>query len=171
MKGSSVRAATPSTRAWAYSLLAEAHVRDADAKGAFMALDASHAILDEERGGDEPRPRSTFFDGARLIGGRGVTAVRLGMIDEAEAPLNSAIAGMGGDPKTESRMLTHLARARLQQNELEEACRLAIRSLDVAQETGSTIGVKDLHDFRRDLSPWRDTDAVHDLDDRLAVQL
>jgi transcriptional regulator with XRE-family HTH domain len=171
VKGSSVRDASPSTRAWIYSLQAEAHVRDGDAADAFAALDAAQDVLDRPDSDEDRRPRSQFFDQARLVGERGVTAVRLHMPDVAEEPLAASIDGLASDPKTESRMLTHLARARLQQREVEEACRLAIRSLDVAQDTGSTIGIKDLHDFRQDLTPWRDVDAVHELDERLAVQL
>ena len=171
VKGCSINAATPSTKAWVHSLLAEAHVRDGNATAALKALDDAQTILDRTDPEDEPRPRSVFFDNARLVGERGVTAVRLRMPDQADQPLQAALDGLDGDPKTESRLLTHMARARLDQNELEEACRLAVRSLDIAQQSGSSIGVADIHDFRRDLTPWKETDSVRQLDERLAIPI
>ena len=171
VKGSRVLDATPSTRAWAYSLVAEAHVRDGNGAEAMTALDTAEEILSNGEPEDEPRPRAVFFDEARLVGERGVTSARLHMPDQAEDPLLRAIDGLNDDPKTESRMLTNLARVRLDQNEPDEAIRLAVESLEVAQRTGSEIGAGDIRALRRDLNPWRDLDGVHDLDELLAVQL
>lgn len=170
VKGSSVRNATPSTRAWAHSLIAEAHTRDGNAAGALTALDTAHDILDQAAG-DEPRPRSTFFDRARLAGERGVTGVRLGLPEQAEPALNEAMATLHDDPKTESRILTNLARVHLQRREVEQACATVIQSLDLAQRTGSKTGVRDIRDFRHQLEPWNDLDMVQQLDDHLAIVL
>lgn len=170
VKGTSVRNATPSTRAWAHSLIAEAHTRDGNAAGALTALDTAHDILD--RTADyEPRPRASFFDRARLAGERGVTGVRLGLPDQAEPALSEAIATLNDDPKTESRILTNLARVHLQRHEIEQACATVIDSLEVARRTGSKTGIRDIRDFRHQLQPWNNLNAVQQLDDRLAVDM
>ena len=170
VKGSAVRAATPSTRAWAYSLVAEAYTRDGNTAEAFRALDIAQDILSSEHD-DDPRPRSPFFDSARLAGERGVTGVRLHRPDDAEPALLEALAGLEKDPKSESRILTHLARVQLQRSEVEQACATVMRSLEVARRTGSSTGVRDIHDFRRGLTRWKDIDAVRQLDDHLAVKI
>ena len=171
MKGCSVDAATPSTRAWIWTLVAEAHTRGGSAAGALDALDQAREVLDGVHIEEEPRPRVIFFDEARLIGERGVTAVRLNLPNEAEPALQQALGTLDNDTKTESRILTHLARARLQQREVDEACQLAIRSLEVAQQTGSAMGITDIHDFRLNLNEWNGTDAVRQLDDKLATPI
>ncbi len=135
------------------------------------ALDTAEQILDRGDPENEPRPRAIFFDKARLVGERGVTATRLQLADEAEPALRSAIGQLNDDPKTESRMLTQLGRVRIDQDEPAEALRLALESLDVARRTGSEIGVGDIRDLRHDLSTWRDLNGIAELDDRLTVQL
>lgn len=171
VKGSRVTDATRSTRAWAYSLVAEAHVRDGNGTDAMQALDIAEDILDRSGLEDEPRPRAIFFDQARLVGERGVTATRLHLADQAEDPLVKAIDGLGHDPKTESRMLTHLARVRLSQDEPTEAIRLAIKSLEVALRTGSETGVDDIRTLRHDLNAWKGLDEIQELEEQLAVRL
>lgn len=159
--------ATPSTRAWILSLQAEAHTRDGDAVAAMGALDEADKLLTGTAGSDEPRPRVSFFDQARLLGERGVAAVRLGLPHEGEAALDEALRSITVDHKIQSRLLTKLAQAHLRQGNIERACELAIDSLDIARDTSASVD--DIRSLRHDLNPWVGAEALDRLDARLAA--
>jgi len=47
----------------------------------------------------------------------------------------------------------------------------ALRSLEVAHQTGSGVEVDDVRKFRQELHPWASTEPVRHLDELLAVEL
>ncbi len=120
---------------------------------------------------DGPRPLLGHFNEASLMGERGITAVQLHQPADAEPALDHALANMADYPKTQSRLLTNAARGHLQQGRFDQACSAALRSLDVALQTGSGVGVADVRELRVDFQPYASTDAVRELDEALAVQL
>lgn len=168
-QGIGSRHATPTTNAWLLALEAEAHAAAGNARGALAALDRADAAL-ERATADDPRPRVGFFDRARLAGERGVIAVRLGRPIEARETLDEALANLDvGAVKIRSRLLTSLATAQTLQGDIEDACRLALESLDIARRTETEPSLQDLYELRRQLEPWSDTTPVRQLDEQLAA--
>ena len=166
VKGINVDDATPGTRSWIHTLVAEAHTRDGNEAGALNAMDDAQEALDAED--NEPRPRAAFFDAGRLAGERGVTATRLGLHDVAEAELEIALGALQPEHKTRSRLLTNLARVRLAQGEADEAVAVAVESLAIARSTGSEASVADVRSFRHELKATHDDASLADLDELLA---
>ena len=75
--GFQINDASPSTRAWVYSLEAEAHTRADNESRAFAALENADRILTSSTNANDTRaPRIAFFDQIRLLGERGITAIR-----------------------------------------------------------------------------------------------
>lgn len=163
VRGFTANDATPTTKAWIGSLLAEAHTRGGDEVAAMTALDVAVKALD--KADDGPRPRAQFFDRARLIGERGVIAQRLAMAD-ARTYLQQALAGLEGHSKTRSRYLTAQARALTNEGDLDEAVNVAVLSLHLASSSGSQVGVDDIRRFRSELP---DSTLTTALDQALAA--
>jgi tetratricopeptide (TPR) repeat protein len=155
--------ATAGTRAWLGSLEAEAHAKAGHEAEAFRALDRATDALNRAVD-DEPRPRVSFFDDARLAGERGIIAVRLGAADEGRQALHDAIQGLRPGLKIESRLLTSLARAHLKQGDIEQACHVGRESVAVAIASETEPSLKDLLALRDEMRPWNDSAAVRDFD-------
>jgi tetratricopeptide (TPR) repeat protein len=158
--------ASTTTWAWLRSLEAEAHAKAGHEADAFRALDRAAAALDRAVD-DEPRPRVSFFDDSRLAGERGVISVRLGAADEGHRSLDDALRRLQPGLKIKSRLLTSLARAHLQQGDVDRACQVARDSLAVARSSETEPSLQDLLTFRDELRPWDDTSPVHDFDEAL----
>lgn len=161
--------ATPTTLAWVRCLEAEAHTRAGDTIGAFAALDAADLLLDSADDEEQKRPRVAFFNRARLLGERGVTAVRLNMPHEGRDALDEAVRGFPTDQKIASRLLTSLARAHLKQGHVDEACNLAVQSLAIAKRTDTSASVDDVRDLRHELQRWASESALAELDRMLVA--
>lgn len=95
--GFSVDDAEPHTRAWIFSLEAEAYTRAGNESGAFEAIDKAQAVLDRA-GTQHADSHSVFFDENRLLGERGVTAVRLGLAADGQAVHEQVLDEMDRHP-------------------------------------------------------------------------
>lgn len=171
IRGAKLDHANTATRIWNACLRAEVHTRTGHELDAFDALDEADQLLERLDPDDGRRPILGHFDHASLMGERGVTAVRLRRSNEAKPALDEALAALADFPKTQSRILTSIARVQLQQRDIDEAVAAALRSLDVAHQTGSGVGVDDVRKFRSELQPWANTEAVRHLDQLLAVEV
>lgn len=136
-----------------------------------MPSDEAERLLERLDPDVAPRPILGHFDRASLMGERRVTAVCPRRSNEAKPALVEALASLADFPKSQSRILTSIARAQLQQRDIDQAVAAALRSLDVAHQTGSGVGVDDVHRFRSELQHWADTEPVLHLDELLAVEL
>jgi hypothetical protein len=161
--------ASPSTRAWLATLEAEAHALAGDTSKCFRVFDEAEAAMSRAGGEDESsRPRLAFFDPDRLAGERGVALARLGQPDAAQDVLAPALASL--DPsvvKTRPRLLAALATAHVQQGDVDRACELGAEALGIAAQQEVQPNLQDVRKLRLDLEPWRDSQAVKDLDEQL----
>jgi hypothetical protein len=161
--------ASPSTRAWLATLEAEAHALAGDASSCLRAFDEAEAAMSRAGGEDEwRRPRVTFFDRNYLAGERGVALARLGQSGAAQDMLAPALASL--DPsmvKTRPRLLAALAVAHVQQGDVDRACELGAEALGIAAQQEVQPNLQDVRKLRLDLEPWRDSQAVKDLDEQL----
>jgi tetratricopeptide (TPR) repeat protein len=161
--------ASPSTQAWLATLEAEAHALAGDTSKCLRVFDEAEAAMSRAGGEDESsRPRLAFFDSDRLAGERGVALARLGQPDAAQDVLASALASL--DPsvvKTRPRLLAALATAHVQQGDVDRACELGAEALGIAAQQEVQPNLQDVRKLRLDLEPWRDSQAVKDLDEQL----
>lgn len=163
--------ANPTTRAWLVGLEAEAHALAGNEAASLRALDQAETIV--SGAGEEDaarRPRTAFFDRARLVGERGVALARLGRPAAARQVLEAALGSL--DPemvKIRPRLLSALATAHVQEGNVDEACRIGADALALADRQQVTTNLQDVRRLRLDLEPWRDTHAVRELDEQLAA--
>jgi tetratricopeptide (TPR) repeat protein len=161
--------ASPSTQAWLATLEAEAHALAGDTSKCLRVFDEAEAAMSRAGGEDESsRPRLAFFDPDRLAGERGVALARLGQPDAAQDVLAPALASL--DPsvvKTRPRLLAALATAHVQQGDVDRACELGAEALGIAAQQEVQPNLQDVRKLRLDLEPWRDSQAVKDLDEQL----
>ncbi len=163
--------ANPTTRAWLVGLEAEAHALAGNEAASLRALDQAEAIVGGAGEEDAARrPRTVFFDRARLVGERGVALARLGLPADARQVLEAALGSL--DPemvKIRPRLLSALATAHVREGNIDEACRIGADALALADRQQVTTNLQDVRRLRLDLEPWRDTEAVRELDEQLAT--
>jgi hypothetical protein len=88
----------------------------------------------------------------------------------AQHVLESALGSL--DPevvKTRPRLLAALATAHVRQGNIDEACRLGADALALAERQQVTPNLQDVRRLRLDLEPWRNSQAVRELDEQLAL--
>jgi tetratricopeptide (TPR) repeat protein len=161
--------ASPSTRAWLATLEAEAHALAGDTSKCLRLFDEAEIAMSRAGEEDEARrPRVAFFDPHRLAGERGVALARLGQPEAAQEVLRPALTSL--DPsvvKTRPRLLTALATAHVQQGDVDRACELGAEALGIAAQQEVQTNLRDVRKLRLELEPWRNSQAVKDLDERL----
>lgn len=170
VNGFSVDHASPTTRAWIYSLEAEAHTRANDERNALNALDNADHVLNSTDDAAGASPRVAFFDRNRLLGERGVTAVRLGRAADGRQVLEQVLDEVDVDQKIRSRLMTSLARAHIRHGNIDEGVEIALRSLDIAIQTATASSYDDVNKLRPELDPWAHTDLVQRLDEALQLR-
>ncbi len=62
-----------------------------------------------------------------------------------------------------------LATAHVHEGNIDEACRIGSDALALADRQQVTTNLQDVCRLRLDLEPWRDTQAVRELDEQLAA--
>jgi len=163
--------ANPTTRAWLVTLEAEAHALAGNEAASLRALDQAETIIGGA--GDEDatrRPRAPFFDRARLVGERGVALARLGRPADARQVLEAALGSLEPEMvKIRPRLLAALATAHVHEGNIDEACCIGADALALADRQQVTTNLQDVRRLRLDLEPWRDTEAVRELDEQLAT--
>jgi hypothetical protein len=69
--------------------------------------------------------------------------------------------------KTRPRLLAALATAHVQQGDVDRACEPGPEALGIAAQQEVQPNLQDVRKLRLDLEPWRDSQAVKDLDEQL----
>ena len=157
---------SPATlRAWLAALESEHQASLGNAAATRSALDRAERAADAS--GNETKPAwIDYFDRGRLAGFAGVCHIRLDRPDDAISPLNEALDAL---PETgvkhRSVLLTDMATARVKQGELDEGCRLANESLDIATRMKGVSAMRRLRDFRAELEPYRATRQVRQFEE------
>ena len=78
--------------------------------------------------------------------------------------LDDALSSLGAGLKIKSRLLTSLARAHLDQGDIEQACDIARDSLAVALATETDASLRDLLALRDEMRPWDATTSVREFE-------
>ena len=78
--------------------------------------------------------------------------------------LEQVLNEIGPNQKIRSRHLTSLAKAHVRHGYVDQAVEIALLSLDVAVQTGTTSSYDDVVKLRPELDRWTHTDPVQRLD-------
>ncbi len=161
--------ATPSTQVWLAAKEADAHAMLGDLRGCAGALDRAEAALGRvEREDRSRRPRFSAIDRTWLDGERGASLARLGRTAEARAILQPVLASLGPTSERDRLWLfTALASTYVQDEEPEEACRVARAALDRASRMQLEPVLKVVHGLSKELRTYRTSLAVRELDEQL----
>ena len=165
------RSATATTRSWLAGLEAQALATLHESKACFVALRQAETAIRQARPDEDP-PWMYGFDDARLAALAGACYRQLGKTAAAERTLQDALAAL--DPsctRRRSEALLELALVQLEKEDIDEACRFAGQSYEVALAAGSVIGQRRVGEFRSGLDQWSNTEAVRNLDEQLAELL
>jgi transcriptional regulator with XRE-family HTH domain len=163
--------ATPATQVWLAAKEADACAMLGDESGCLGALDRAEMALARVGREDTPRrPRFSSVDATWLDGERGASLARLGQTVEARATLQRVLASLGPSSERDRLwLLTALAGAHVRDREPEEACRVARLALIGASRMQLEPVLRLVQGLRRELTPYRDTRAVRELDEHLRL--
>jgi tetratricopeptide (TPR) repeat protein len=151
------------TRAYIHACLGEEYACLAD-------IASAHASLSRPATAEVP-PYLAFYGESYLAKWEGHTLLRLGCVRRdavagGRKAIDTALASWAPDDIRESgEVLAACAAARLAQAEIPEAARLTAQAWQVAVGASSPRILRYVTQLRRDLAPWRDVDAVRELDD------
>ncbi|QMU76004.1 helix-turn-helix domain-containing protein [Streptacidiphilus sp. PB12-B1b] len=145
-------AAPPRRRAWVTANLARAQAATGRRDAALRALDRSAAFLavSDEIGGID------FFTGARLDGIAGTTRFLMGDHDAASALLETSLTWRDqADAKGRALLTYDLADCRVGTGDIDEACRLGHRALDIAAGSDVRPTIIRAQALQASLRPWK----------------
>lgn len=100
---------------------------------------------------------------------RGEILTDVGRLDDADALLSETLGNWRSPLRERSRALVPMARLRLRQGEVDEACRVAEEGLEAAVATSSPRTVHQIRNLRRELQPWSESPSVRSLDERMVA--
>jgi tetratricopeptide (TPR) repeat protein len=106
---------------------------------------------------------------ARISAYEGTCCLRAGDLDDAERAFNAVLTTLPADSIQGQRafVLADLAAVSIRCGEIEGACKQLEEALDLAERTGARMPLRRIQRARRELTPWADSRAVHDLDEKL----
>ncbi len=163
----------PRTRGWLAAVEGELRARSHKELACLKALEEAQAALDDIAR-DDTRPWIGIgaFDEAKLKGYYGACYLQLKKPDKAVEELTGALEAL--DPvllKHRCTALADLATGLIHLGEIEEGCRQASQSLELAIELRHAVSIDRIRDFDRRLAPWASTTAVKAFREQLVEQL
>ncbi|MDF5758406.1 hypothetical protein [Spongiactinospora sp. TRM90649] len=158
------RSTSPAIRSWLSEATAEAYALSDERLAGVKMLAKAETISDQVTAATTP-PYLAFYDRpvhvARL---KGRCLMRLGQSGPAIRALKESLDLLpDGYVRERGGTLIDLAYARVQAGQIEEACHVAGRALDLASVTGSQRNLRRLDDLLVVLRPWNGAPCVADL--------
>ena len=153
-------------RCWLAAVEAEVHAQLGGADECFEALTSAKLLAASEPLGEDCY--AIGFNSSRLVGYEGACFVRLRQPERALPALQQAVALL--DPQAirrRSTLFTNMGIAHAQQGHIQQACALAIQALAITTQTKSLSILERVPLLRRELEPWKEAEAVQDLEKHL----
>ena len=153
--------------AWLDAVEAECETRCGHPREALRIIDHAESVLSESTG--QPAPDwFNWFSPISLAAFKGNTQLKAGQPAQAKNTLLGVLEAIGDtNAKQRTVILGDLAAVEVAQRNPEAACSYAEQALDQLAVTWYATGMDRIHDVRRALQPWADTECVRRLDDRL----
>src|SRR5579859_482587 len=153
---------------WLAAIEAEAYAILRDPDACTRALDRAECITSQGM----LDSYATGFNPSRLAGYKGVCFLHLRQPELARSSLNKALELLNALAiRRQSRLYTDLATSYLQQEEVEEACKIAAQALRITAQTGSLSVLQRINGLRDELERWKDMQCVKDLNEQFATAL
>ncbi len=149
---------------------ANAYSRIGDVPRALSALNRADTASGQIQADQEMFWPLVFpFDMKRLARERGACATRLKRPEIALPALEEGIKALGSAlvSKRRALLLLDLAECYTLAGEAEEACRLTAEAFAIGVQMGSDRALKRVGEVRKELTPWKGTQAVRELDEQL----
>jgi tetratricopeptide (TPR) repeat protein len=153
---------------WLSAIEAEVHasLRDTDAYS--RAIERAEYITVEKM----QDLYATGFNLSRLAGYKGACFISLGKPRAARSVLNEALRLLNPSAiRRQSTIFTDLAKTYVQQNEIEEACKLAMQALTLTTQTHSLSTLQRIRGLCDELDRWKETQRVKELNDQFFTTL
>lgn len=156
--------------AWLSAIEAETWANARDAKACKKALDQAEQALAQsvtvESASNDPY--WTEFTPARLSAYKGACFIQLGQSRNAIQALTEGLAiATSHSMRPRAIMLTDLARAHVQNDEIEMGCQVATDALRLAYESKSPMVFGRIQEVRRHLQPWESAGVIKALDEQM----
>jgi transcriptional regulator with XRE-family HTH domain len=152
------------TRQWAAAVEAEAQSRAANLAKCQDALECAYEVTHRQNGSNG---RWLRFDGERLPEQTGSCYVRLQQPDLAEPALQQALRQLPTPSRRRGMVLSDLALASLQQQDIEQACTYIEQVIEVATNVPSGWLKKGIATLHHELEPFQTVSRVSQLDQQL----
>jgi tetratricopeptide (TPR) repeat protein/transcriptional regulator with XRE-family HTH domain len=154
-------------RSWLFAI-------EAEIQAIIGATDACLRCLDESKNAALPVSLAddmygTGFNPSRVSGYEGSCFVRLRQPERALPALKEAFEQC--DPaslRRRSTLLADIGTVHAQLGDVETACSFILQALDVTEQTKSLIVLQRIYKGRKELHPWKESNEVKNLDDRVA---
>jgi hypothetical protein len=165
-----IATATAELRSWLAITRAYIHACRGNDYACLADIASAHAALNTDASAPVP-PYLAFYGESYLAKWEGHALLKLGSVRrdavaEGRRAIDAALDSWAPDDIRESgEVLAACASARRAQEEIPEAARLTAQAWQVATSTSSPRIMRYVTQLRRDLAPWRDVDAVRELDD------
>lgn len=161
------RTCSPSTRSWMLALQAEAYAAAREPKRCDRLLDQAAVVQQRS----EPRLEPSWMQGwgpSMVAGFAGAVHLRLGQPRQARGVLHEALAAAEpAEVKSRSIYMADLATTYAHESEVESACELAGKALDIAGPMHFGLTLDRMAALRRDLARWPTNRAVKGFNERL----
>ncbi|GAA0222397.1 hypothetical protein GCM10009527_018400 [Actinomadura nitritigenes] len=153
--------------AWLDAVEAECETRCGHPREALRLISHAEHVLAESTG--QPTPEwFNWFSPVSLASFKGDTQLKAGQPAQAKTTLLGVLDAIGAtNAKQRAVILGDLAAVEVAQKNPEAACAYAEQALDQLAVTWYATGMDRVHDVRRTLQPWAETECVRRLDDRL----
>ncbi|MGK5551703.1 transcriptional regulator [Actinomadura kijaniata] len=153
--------------AWLDAVEAECETRCGHPREALRLISHAETVLAE--GSDAPSPDwFNWFSPISLASFKGDTQLKAGQPAQAKETLLGVLEAIGDtNGKQRSVILADLAAVEVAHRKPEAACAYAEQALDQLAITWYATGMDRVHEVRRALQPWADSEHVRRLDDRL----
>ena len=153
---------------WLGAIEAEVYASLGDSKACSKALERAEQITILKT----TDLYATGFNTSRLAGYKGSCFVRLGKPELARFALNEALRSLNPSAiRRQSTLFTDLARTHIQQNEVEEACKLAGQALTFTIQTHSLSVLQRIRSVCEELDRWKETQCVKELNSQFSITL
>jgi hypothetical protein len=160
------RELTPAVAGMLHYRLAKGAAAVGDAYTSKRSLDNAAALLRRSNPDEEP-DWIYWFTHTDIEYYAGKAGLLLGRFTEAETHLRSAVALIGSDfPRDRALFMCNLAKARLGTGALEHACATASDAAIAIRRLNSKNVQNRLAEFRQAATPYANTKAVRDFDDK-----
>ena len=163
------RSTNVAVQAWLGALEARAHAGTGDAAAFRQAQDLANNAVDGTQP-DERRHGMDFRYNRLDVTYEGTSLVTLRQPDTAQPVLDAALAAQDpGHLKARSIVQLAVATTYAQQREVDQACAVASRALDLPADQRIGPITQRAQDLLRELEPWRGRPAVEDLRERVVA--